>query len=174
MCPNFFSSENKDRLKHVLPALHLFSICIHSPTVPKLVFLGSLYVVTIFSCKYVGVVSSCVLQVFHPRHLLLPHPVCDNFHHGHGCSCSPDAFQGTFWTKCKLSSTEIIFRKLIVYCYTGIASRGNHRQYDHQDHHDHQEHHDHDHLHHGEGAWLAAPACLLDGNLLFLSIPTGV
>ena len=167
----------------MLPHFHKRCICFQSALIHqqflKLAFLGSLYVISIFSCML-----WVFPLVFHPRHLLLPHPVCDNFHHGHGCSCSPDAFQGTFWTKCKLSSTEIIFRKLIVYCYTGIASRGNHRQYDHHDHHDHHRHHDHldhhghhhghHHLHHGEGAWLAAPACLLDGNLLFLSIPTGV
>ena len=45
------------------------------------------------------------------RHLLLSHPVCNNVHHGHGCSCSSNAFQRTFWTKCKF----------IVYWYTEIV-----------------------------------------------------
>ena len=48
------------------------------------------------------------IKISSPRHLLLPHPVCDNIHNGDGSSRSSDAFQRTLGTKGKHKSSKLL------------------------------------------------------------------
>ena len=71
-----------------------------------------------------------LLWPFPSRHLLLPNLVCDNIHHCHGCSCSSNALQGTFWTKCKLSSSRDQIKSTVTLYISLILVIGNHQHND--------------------------------------------